>query len=132
MSKKRRQKTGYRITNWSAYNKSLVNRGDVTFWFSEEVLANLKHANKGFKVGRPFLYSDAAIETLLMLRELFHLPYRQTEGLGRALVKLMGAEVAIPNYTSLAKRAAKMNVNITVEKVSGSIDIVVDLSLIHI
>lgn len=126
MSKKSRQKTGYRITNWSAYNKSLVNRGDITFWFSEEVLANWKHDNKGFKVGRPFLYSDAAIETLLMLRELFRLPYRQTEGLGRALVRLMGAEVAIPNYTSLAKRAAKMEVNIAVEKTSGSIDVVVD------
>ena len=55
MSKKSHQKTGYRVTNWSAYNKSLVNRGDITFWFSEEVLANWKHSNKGFKVGRPFL-----------------------------------------------------------------------------
>lgn len=126
MPKKSRQKTGYQVTNWSAYNKSLVNRGDITFWFSEEVLANWEHENKGFKVGRPFTYSDTAIEVLLTLRELFQLPYRQTEGFGRALVKLMGAEVAIPNYTSLAKRAAKMQINITVEKVSGSIDIVVD------
>ena len=40
MPKKSRQKTGYQVTNWSAYNKSLVNRGDITFWFSEEVLSN--------------------------------------------------------------------------------------------
>ena len=126
MSKKSRQKTGYQVTNWSAYNKSLVNRGDIAFWFSEEVLSNWEHENKGFKVGRPFVYSDTAIEVLLMLRELFQLPYRQTEGLGRALVKLMGAEVAIPNYTSLAKRAAKLKIDITVQKVTGSIDIVVD------
>lgn len=126
MSKKSRQKTGYQVTNWSAYNKSLVNRGDITFWFCEEVLANWEHQNKGFKVGRPFVYSDTAIEVLLMLRELFQLPYRQTEGFGRALVKLMGAEVAIPNYTSLAKRAAKLKIDITVEKVTGSIDVVVD------
>ncbi len=126
MAKKSRQKTGYQVTNWSAYNKSLVNRGDITFWFSEEVLANWKHAKKGFKVGRPFVYSDAAIEVLLTLEELFHLRYQQTEGLGRALVKLMGAEVAIPNYTSLAKRAVRMQVKIVIEKVIGSIDIVVD------
>lgn len=126
MPKKSRQKTGYQVTNWSAYNKSLVNRGDITFWFSEEVLANWQHENKGFKIGRPFVYSDTAIEVLLTLRELFQLPYRQTEGLGRALVKLMGAEVAIPNYTSLAKRAAKMKIDIAVKKVTGSIDIVVD------
>lgn len=126
MPNKSRQKSGYQVTNWSAYNKSLVNRGNITFWFSEEVLANWEHENKGFKVGRPFVYSDTAIEVLLTLRELFQLPYRQTEGFGRALVKLMGAEVAIPNYTSLAKRATKMQINITVEKVTGSIDIVVD------
>ena len=59
MSKKSRQKTGYQVTNWSAYNKSLVNRGDITFWFSEEVLSNWEHENKGFKVGRPFVYSNA-------------------------------------------------------------------------
>ncbi len=68
MSKKSRQKTGYQVTNWSAYNKSLVNRGDITFWFSEEVLSNWEHENKGFKVGRPFVYSDTAIEVLKRLK----------------------------------------------------------------
>ena len=69
---------------------------------------------KAVKVGRPFTYSDGAIECLLALRELFRLPYRQTEGLGRALVKLMDADVAIPDFTSLAKRAAKL------ERLAGS------------
>ncbi len=61
MAKKSRQKTGCQVTNWSDYNKALVNRGAITFWFSEEVLANWKHANMGFKVGRSFVYRDAAI-----------------------------------------------------------------------
>ena len=97
----------YRVTNWKEYNESLVRRGDVTLWFSDEALASWEHANDERKVGRPFTYSDGAIECLLTLRELFRLPYRQTEGLGRALVKLMEVEVAIPDFTSLAKRAAK-------------------------
>ena len=126
MSNSSLQRTGYRVKNWSQYNKSLVNRGDITLWFDEEVLSNWKHENRGFKVGRPFIYSDTAIETLLMLRELFRLPYRQTEGLGRALVRMMGAEVAIPNYTSLAKRAQKMNIDIKVGTTRGPIDVVVD------
>jgi hypothetical protein len=33
---------------------------------------------------------------LLVLRELFQLPYRQTEGLGKSLVALMQIELAIP------------------------------------
>ncbi len=118
MAKKSRQKNSYQVINWSAYNKSFVNRGEITFCFSKEVLANWKHPNKGFKVGRPFVYSDVAIEVLRALREFLLLPYRQTEGFGRALVKRMGAEVAIHNYTSLAKRAARMQVNIVIEKVT--------------
>jgi hypothetical protein len=126
MTASTKQRTGYQVRNWQEYNKSLVNRGDITIWFDDAVLDNWKHENRGFKVGRPFTYSDTAIETLLMLREFFRLPYRQTEGLGRALVRMMGVEVAIPSYTLLAKRAGKVKVEITVTPANRPIDIVVD------
>jgi hypothetical protein len=121
-----KQSACYRVTNWREYNESLVRRGDVTLWFSEDALASWEHANEGVKVGRPFTYSDGAIECLLTLRELFRLPYRQTEGLGRALVKLMDVDAAIPDFTSLAKRAAKLVVSLEVSPTSGPIDVVVD------
>src|SRR5687767_13217923 len=122
----KKAKAVYRVTNWKKYNESLVRRGDITLWFSEDVLAAWEHANHEVKVGRPFTYSDTAIECLLALRELFQLPYRQTEGLGRALVKLMEVEVAIPDFTSLAKRAARLNVSLEVAPSAGPIDIVID------
>ncbi len=62
----------------------------------------------------------------MVLRELFQLPYRQTEGLGRSLVKLMEIELAIPDYTSLAKRAAKLDIALDVRRHRGAIDVVVD------
>ena len=120
------KKACYRVTNWREYNESLVRRGDITLWFSEEALASWEHANNAIKIGRPFTYSDGAIECLLTLRELFRLPYRQTEGLGRALVTLLDADVAIPDFTSLAKRAAKLGVSLEVSPTSGPIDVVVD------
>ena len=122
----KKAKAVYRVTNWKKYNESLVQRGDITLWFSEDVIATWEHANHKVKVGRPFTYSDTAIECLLALRELFHLPYRQTEGLGRALVKLMEVEVAIPDFTSLAKRAAQLKVCLEVAPSKGPIDIVID------
>jgi len=122
----RTTKKAYKVTNWAKYNESLVQRGDITFWFSAETLQQWEHPNDQVKVGRPFVYSDTAIETLLVLRELFQLPYRQTEGLGKALAQLMQVEVKIPDYTSLAKRAARMNISIDVKKHGGSIDVVVD------
>jgi hypothetical protein len=98
----------------------------VTFWFDEAVVDAWEHENEEKKNGRPFVYSDLAIETLLTIRELFRLPYRQTEGLGRSLAKLMGAQIVIPHHTSLQKRAAKLNVKTRLRGVKGPIDVVVD------
>jgi len=119
-------KSQYKLTNWQEYNASLVCRGDITVWFDEDVIDSWEHDNSVCRAGRPFVYSDLAIETLLTLRELFRLPYRQTEGFGRALVKLMGVDVAIPHHTSLQKRAAKLGITIEVARPDGAIDLVVD------
>ena len=120
------QPKSYAIKNWREYNESLVRRGDVTFWFSADVVDAWEHENDEKKNGRPFTYSDVAIETLLTIRELFRLPYRQTEGLGRALAKLMGAQIVIPHHTSLQKRAGKLGAAINLQHVTGPIDVVVD------
>ena len=120
------RKGTYKITNWRKYNESLVQRGSITFWFSEDVIDRWHHANDRPKVGHPFVYSDTAIECLLVLRELFQLPYRQTEGLGRSLVQLMQITLDIPDYTSLAKRAAKLGVVLDIRRHNGPIDVVVD------
>jgi hypothetical protein len=119
-------KTSYKVTNWGEYNESLVRRGDITVWFDEDVIDAWGHENDEPKVGRPFTYSDTAIECLLVLRELFQLPYRQTEGLGRSLVKLMQIELTIPDFTSLAKRAAKLAPGLDVARCQGPIDVVLD------
>lgn len=120
------RKGTYRITNWREYNESLVQRGSITFWFSEDVVEQWHHPNNRSKVGHPFVYSDTAVECLLVLRELFQLPYRQTEGLGRSLVELMEISLDIPDYTSLAKRAAKLEISLDVRRHRGAIDVVVD------
>lgn len=103
-----------------------MRRDDITLWFDEEAISSWQHANDKVRRGRPFTYSDSAIETLLMLRELFRLPYRQTEGLGRALMKLMDVEVTIPSSTLLAKRAAKLQIDLDISHLRGPIDLVVD------
>lgn len=120
------RKGTYKITNWSKYNESLVQRGSITFWFCEETIEKWRHDNANPRVGHPFVYSDTAVECLLTLRELFQLPYRQTEGLGKSLVELMQIELDIPDYTSLAKRAAQMGISLDIAKHTGRIDVVVD------
>ena len=82
------RKGTYKITNWRKYNESLVQRGSITFWFCEETVEKWQHDNANSGVGHPFVYSDTAVECLLVLRELFQLPYRQTEGLGGTAIRV--------------------------------------------
>ena len=121
-----KRKGTYKITNWRKYNESLVQRGSITFWFRDDVIEQWHHANDRPKVGHPFVYSDTAVECLLTLRELLQLPYRQTEGLAQSLAQLMEVDIPIPDYTSLAKRAAKLSISLDVARRTGSIDVVVD------
>ena len=119
-------KKSYRVTHWAKYNEALVNRGSITFWFDEDMLAQWQHNNEVVKRGRPFTYSDHAMECLLVLRELFQLPYRQTEGLAKSLLQHMKVNVPIPDYSSLAKRAGRLADPAVDYERRGPIDVVVD------
>jgi hypothetical protein len=103
-----------------------VQRGTAALWFCEEAIEKWHHDNANPKVGPPFVYSDTAVECLPVLRELFQLPDRQTEGHGRSLAQLTRITLDIPDYTSLAKRAAKLGIVLDVPKHTGAIDVVVD------
>ena len=71
------------VRNWHEYNESLVGRGSITIWFSEEALANWYHENGVSKRGRPFMYSDSTMELFLMVRELLRLPGARFARVGR-------------------------------------------------
>ena len=99
------KKAKYRVTNWSEYNDALRKRGDITVWFTdEEIDAWVPDRVPGQK-GRPVEYSELAIECSLMIRQVFRLPLRQTEGFLTSLVRLMDLDIAIPDYSCLSKRS---------------------------
>ena len=122
----KKDKPRYKIRNWAKYNEALVNRGNLTFWISDKVLQEWKHKNDEGRQGRPFQYSDLAIETLLTVRELYQLPYRTTEGFGKWMFGLMQLDLPIPDYTSLCKRAAALDLSFDLKKKTGKIDVIVD------
>ena len=47
-----KKKNKYRTRNWKEYNRSLVNRGSITFWFSEDAVANWCSVERTGKPGR--------------------------------------------------------------------------------
>ena len=72
------------MVDWPCYNESLVRRGQVLLDF--DVLDGWDHElcqmNLG-KVGEPYCYPNSFIQLLGYMRAYFHLPYRQTQGVGR-------------------------------------------------
>ncbi len=119
-------KARFSVRNWREYNASLVVRGSMTIWFSEEALANWYHENGEGKRGRPFTYSDSTMETFLAIRELLRLPYRQTEGFVRSILSLVTDGLSVPDFTSAAKRAAKLGIGLPVLPRRGHVDVVLD------
>jgi len=97
-------KKDYRVRNWKEYNKALVNRGNITFWFDEEVIAGWHEYKKTGKRGRPLKYNDLAIECGLTLRALFKLPFRATQGLIASLIRMLKVSLEAPDYSLLCKR----------------------------
>lgn len=121
-----KSKTKYQILNWSAYNQALVNRGDISIYFSDEVLDNW-YSDLPAQRGAQFIYSDLCIETFLMLKVVFKLAYRQTRGFGKSLLRLMDlSELEVPSYTQLCRRAAALEVAPYQVPQSGPIIITID------
>jgi transposase len=97
-------KARYRVTNWPEYDAALVRRGGLTLWFTEEGVAAWRAPATGERGGQP-IYSATAIETGLALRLVFHQPLRQTEGMLRSIADVLGVDIAIPDHTTLSRRA---------------------------
>ena len=95
----------YRIKNWPEYNKSLIQRGSINFWFSEDSVKKWKNTTHTGEKGRPAEYSDDAILCVLLIRIVYHLPLRATEGLLLSLVSLLDLSLKIPSYTQICRRA---------------------------
>ena len=87
--KNKTTKPVYRIRNWSQYNAALTKRGSLTLWVDQAAIDQWLCLHKPARRGRPLKYADAAIQACLLLREAFHLPLRQTQGLTRSIFHLL-------------------------------------------
>ena len=96
-------KQRHRVTNGSEYNEGLRRRGDLTVWISEDALALWSAPRRTTRGGQPH-YSDLAIELCLTLGLVFKQPLRQTQGLMRSIARLLGVEIAVPDFSTLSRR----------------------------
>jgi hypothetical protein len=102
-------KQKHKVTNWREYDASLRQRGSLTVWFSAEAIEGWRAAPRTTRGGQPW-YSPLAILTALTLRAVFRLALRQAEGLIGSIIQLLGLALAVPDHTTLCRRAGTLEV----------------------
>src|ERR671912_2550359 len=99
----KRFRARYRIRNRPQYEAGLKRRGDLTLWLDQAAIAGW-HASRQTTPGGQALYSNLAIELVLILRLVFRLGLRQAEGFARSVLRLLGLDLPVPDHTTLSRR----------------------------
>jgi hypothetical protein len=102
-------KQRHRVTNWPACDAGLRARGSLTVWFTAGAIEGWKAGPRTGRGGQP-RYSSSAITTALIVRAVFRLALRQTEGLIASIPQLPGLDLAVPDHSTLGRRAGTLEV----------------------
>jgi Transposase DDE domain len=102
-------KQRHRVTNWTEYDAALRQRGSLTIWITDTAIAAWRAEPRTTRGGQPY-YSALAITTALTLRAVFRLALRQTEGLIGSVIRLLGLDLAVPDHSTLSRRAETLPV----------------------
>ena len=78
-------------------------------WFTAEAIKAWRAEPRTTPGGQRW-YSPLAILTALTLRAVFHLALRQTEGLIGSIIQLLGLTLAVPDHSTLCRRAETLDV----------------------
>ncbi|MNU96205.1 hypothetical protein D3C71_862350 [compost metagenome] len=99
------------ITNWPQYNKSLINRGSLTFRIDVEIMNNWFHHNHHGRRDHGLLCTDQTISTFLILKGIFSLTLWAEKDLFAPLFfELMNVPLCVPDYSCVSKRARAVQV----------------------
>ncbi len=113
----------YKTRNWPAYNEALKRRGSLTIWFDPEMTWEAAPTGKR---GRQPSYSDAAIQTCLTLKVLFGMALRQTTGFVESLLRLVGLDWAVPDFSTLCRRQKTLAVKLPYRGSQGPLHLLID------
>ena len=113
----------YRTRNWPAYNEALKRRGSLTIWFDPEMTWDAAPTGKR---GRQQTYSDTTIQTCLTMKVLFGMALRQTTGFVESLLRLVGLDWSVPDFSTLSRRQKTLAVNIPYRGSKGPLHLLID------
>ena len=109
--------------NWPAYNEALKRRGSLTIRFDPEMSWDAAPTGRR---GRRQTYSDAAIQTCLSMKVLFGMALRQTTGFVESLLRLVGLDWTVPDFSTLSRRQKTLAVTIPYRGSKGPLHLLID------
>nr|WP_247644796.1 IS5 family transposase [Vibrio cholerae] len=110
-------KPRYKTNNWKQYNQALINHGSLTFWIDEDAISEWKQGKQN-KRGRPRVFSDLAITTALMVKRIFSMPLRASQGFMDSVFQLAQLPLRCPHYSCISRRAKDVNVSFKTKRFS--------------
>jgi IS5 family transposase len=119
-------KLRYHLRNWKQYTQALRQRASLTLWLEQETIASWYGDMRKGKVGHPTTYSATAIRAILTLKAVFCLPLRQTQGFAHSLFELLQSDLEVPDYTTLSRRSAELDVPLPRRKPGEGLHVVID------
>ena len=100
-------KMRHAAVNWAEYEGGLRRRSSLTLWITDEVIAAWAATRRATPGGQAS-YADSAIHCCLMLRAAFKRALSQAEGLMLSVVELLGCALAVPDHTTVSRRAVRL------------------------
>jgi len=94
-------------------------------WIRESTFTGGSEA-KPVTRGRPQVYSGTLIQALLTLKHVYHLTLRAAQGFVQSPRDLAFADLPVPNYTTLSRRAQELQVTLPEMSSGEPIHLVVD------
>jgi Transposase DDE domain len=116
----------YRIRNWRAYNRALINRGSLTVWFDEQAVPAWRNTEPAAGRGAPRTYSDLAIECALVFKSVYHLSLRAAQGFLSSVAKLLKLSLPVPDYSTVSRRQGALQIPVSSPPQSGPRHVVID------
>ena len=113
----------YKTKNWPAYNEVFKRRGSLTIWFDPEMIWDAVPTGRR---GRQQSYSDAAIQTCLSMKMLFGMALRQTTGFVESLLRLVGLNWTVPDFSTLSHRQKTLAVNTPYRGSKGPLHLLIE------
>ena len=128
----KKKQNKYRVRNWSDYNAGLEQRGNISFWVSEDVIEQWQNQEKTGKRGASNYYNDVAIETVVIVKSIYKMAGRQAVGFVKSIMALMSIDLRVPDHSTVSRRLSKLDIDLPIKKVKTARHIVIDSTGIKI